>query len=118
MQASTTKAVFLLGLDAEELLALGTWALVLVTGLLFCAALRQIRQIRHENKKAATLAACSQYDQNPSLNEALRRLWVARENGKLEKNPKQFRPYIIVLLNHLDAIAIGIEQGLYIESLA
>jgi hypothetical protein len=38
MQASTTKAVFLLGLDAEELLALGTWALVLVTGLLFCAA--------------------------------------------------------------------------------
>jgi len=40
------------------------------------------------------------------------------ENGDLEREPRKFRPQINVVLNFLDAIAIGIDQGLYIENLA
>jgi hypothetical protein len=32
------------------------------------------------------------------------------------KRPKRYEPDIILLLNYLDSIAIGVEQGLYISS--
>lgn len=112
------KQIFLFWFDAEQWLALGTWALVAATTFLFFAAWRQIKEIRNENRKAATLAVLGQYDLNPNLYEALKTLWEARESGDLQKTPRKFRPQIVLLLNHLDAIAIGIEQGVYIESLA
>jgi hypothetical protein len=118
MTEAAHKPIFLFLFNAEEWLALGTWALVLATIFLFLAAWRQIREIRDENRKAATLAACGQYDLNDNINDAIKTLWAAKESKELEKNPRQFRPQISLILNHLDAIAIGIEQGVYIESLA
>jgi len=71
-----------------------------------------------ENKKTLTLTACSNYEQNPNIYDALQKLWAALESGELEREPRKFRPQLNVVLNFLDAIAIGIEQGLYIENLA
>jgi hypothetical protein len=114
-----------LGLSAHGWTALGTVALVLATmalagvtlGLLI-AGLRQIRAIREENRKSATLHICTCYETNPVIARAVRVLWKARLRDDLEKNAKRYRPHFVVLLNYLDGIAIGVEQGIYIEDLA
>ena len=64
------------------------------------------------------MAACGSYDQNSNIYDALQKLWAAIESGDLESEPRKFRRQMNVVLNFLDAIAIGIEQGLYIENLA
>src|SRR5215472_10186921 len=102
----------------SEWTALATCLLAAFTALLVAVGIYQVLGIRAENKKSLTLNACSNYEQNPNIYDALQKLWAALENGELEREPKKFRPQINVMLNFLDAIAIGIEQGLYIEDLA
>jgi hypothetical protein len=106
------------GLSANAWIAVGTVALAIATIALVVAALIQIRSLRAENRKAQTLAACGNYDLNPNVYESLQTLWAALESGELEREPRKFRPQRNTVLNFLDAIAIGIEQGLYIETLA
>src|SRR6266481_3571781 len=101
-----------------EWTALATFLLAAFTALLVAVGIYQVLAIRAENKKTSTLNACSNYEQNPNIYDALQKLWAALENGDLEREPRKFRPQINVVLNFLDAIAIGIEQGLYIENLA
>ena len=103
---------------AEQWIAIGTISLAFVTALLVLVGTVHISAIRHENKKAQTLTACSNWDQNPNIYDALQKLWAAIESGDLKTTPRKFRPQINVILNFLDAIAIGIEQNLYIENLA
>jgi hypothetical protein len=78
----------------------------------------QILIVRRENKIAQTMAACSNWEQNPNIYDALQKLWAAIESNELGRDPRKFRPQLNVVLNFLDAIAIGIDQGLYIENLA
>jgi len=106
------------GLTAEGLTAVGTLALAAVTALLVGVGIYQILAIRAENKKSQTLAACGEYDLNPNVYASLQILWAALESGELDREPKKFRPQLNTVLNFLDSIAIGIEQGLYIETLA
>jgi hypothetical protein len=106
------------GLTAHGWIAVGTLALAVATFALVLTAFIQIRSIREENKKTQTLAACSNYDLNPIIFECTRILLAAQDSGELATSPKKYRPQILTLLNYLDAIAIGIEQGLYIEELA
>jgi hypothetical protein len=98
--------------------AVATFSLAAFTALLVAVGIYQILAIRAENKKAQTLAACSSYEQNPNIYDALQKLWAALESGELDREPRKFRPQLNVVLNFLDAIAIGIDQGLYIEDLA
>lgn len=98
--------------------AIWTALLTLVTGFLVGVGLHQIRKIRDENRKSATLAACLNYESNPVIYESLKELWAASECGELKRNPKKFRTSLVMLLNYLDGIAIGINQGLFIEELA
>jgi hypothetical protein len=105
-------------ITAEQWIAIGTIALAFVTAVLVLVGTIHISAIRQENKKAQTLAACSNWDQNPNIYDASQKLWAGIESGELEATPRKFRPQINVILNFLDAIAIGIEQELYIENLA
>jgi len=107
-----------LGLTAEGWTAFWTFSLAAVTALLVGVGIYQILAIGAEKKKAQTLSACSNWEQNPNIYDALQKLWAALESGELEREPKKFRQQLNVVLNFLDAIAIGIEQGLYIEDLA
>lgn len=107
-----------LGLASEDWTALGTVALALLTGGLVVGGIYQVVAIRSENKKSATLTACSAYETNPIIFESLKLLWQARCDGSLQTDPKPYRTQMTMLLNYLDGIAIGIEQGLYIEDLA
>ena len=116
---------YLWGLNAESwtaiatfIIAIGTLALGGVTALLVFVAYRQIRAARWENRKTQTLLACGQYDTNSLLYHCIKRIRAAQENNALKSEPKKYRREIITLLNFLDAIAIGIQQNLYIEGLA
>lgn len=104
------------------ILSLGAdvWTAVaaIATALGVAVALLQIRSVRFQFRKARTLEACGAYDLNENIYAALNVLWVAKQDGSLESDTKKYRPQVNLILNHLDSIAIGIEQDLYIESLA
>lgn len=104
----------LFGVSAVGWAAIGSVA----TALLVAVALWQLLLARFENKKTQTLAACTAYDMSENIYDATNKIWRAREDGSLDKNPRAYRPQINLILNHLDAVAIGIDQRLYIESLA
>jgi hypothetical protein len=89
-----------------------------VTFLVFFTGLYQIRAVRKENRLTQTLAACGEYDHSPNMYSALKVLWRAKESGDLTNNPRKYRPQIKLVLNHLDSIAIGVDQRVYIEGLA
>jgi len=50
--------------------------------------------------------------------DCIQKIRNAQESGALKRNPKKFRRQMVTILNFLDAIAIGIEQELYVEDLA
>jgi hypothetical protein len=106
------------GLTAHGWTAAGTVALALATAFLATIALYQIRELRLENRKTQTLVACGNYDQNQVIFSCAQQIWQARDDGELQENPEKYCMEMITLLNFLDAIAIGIEQDLYIEDLA
>ncbi|MBX9758814.1 MAG: DUF4760 domain-containing protein [Beijerinckiaceae bacterium] len=111
------KAAFL-GLTPEGWTALGTMILAVVTAFLVAIGTYQISAIKSEQLKSRTLIEASKYDTDPVLNECIGHLHRAKLDGLLLKDPMNYRPQIIAILNYLDGVAIGIEQGLYIESLA
>jgi hypothetical protein len=113
------------GLTAEGWTAIGTLLIALRTIVLAAAtiilvfvAYRQITAARTENRKTQTLLACGQYDTNPLIYHCLKRIRGAKDSGTLENDAKKYRREIITILNFLDAVAIGIQQNLYIEELA
>jgi hypothetical protein len=108
------EAKLFLGLSPEAWTAIGA----IGAAAAVIATLWQVLAARYQNKKAQTLAACSAYDLNENIYDALQTLWKAREEGSLESDTRKFRPQMNLVLNHLDSIAIGIAQGLYIEAMA
>lgn len=98
--------------------ALGTMVLAVVTTLLVAVGAFQIAALKREQLKSRTLVEASKYDTDPVLNECIRMLHEGRVSGALVDDPLKYRPQIIALLNYLDGVAIGIEQGLYIDKLA
>ena len=64
-----------------------------------------------------TIKACERYNFDPVIEAATQRVWVASNNGTDYKRPEVAERDLIVVLNYLDGIAIGVGQGLYIESL-
>ncbi len=88
-------------------------------GLLVLAAF-QIRSIRDENRKWETVRACNVFDTDPIVHVATKDIYAASDNGK-DYSPATMLSQvhnIITVLNYLDALAIGIDQGVYVESIA
>jgi hypothetical protein len=105
------------GLTAHGWTAVATIALAVVTAGLALAAIWQVWSIRDEATRTRTIEACDRYDTDPILDAALRALARAKLSGELDKTPEKFKTRLATVLNYLDAIAIGIDQELYIESL-
>jgi hypothetical protein len=109
------------GLAAVNWIAVGAIAAALqaiITIFLVAVGLHQILDIRNQNRRWRTLEACDRYHLDAPLIDICRNLRRARDSGEFHKEPRKFRPDIIVLLNYLDGLAIGIYQGLYIDELA
>jgi len=89
------------------LTAIGTIAIALITLGLVWGGLYQVRAVRKENQKAATLAQCMAYESNPVVAQAARTLRTALDSGSLESYPENFRCDLVLLFNYLDGIAIS-----------
>ncbi len=86
-------------------------------GLLLFAAY-QIRAIRWSEKKWATIRACNVYDIDPVLNEATARIFALSKGT--DYSFATLEPVIhsvLTLMNYFSAMAIGIDQGIYVESI-
>jgi len=106
------------GNNSEILIAIFTAALFLATGFLAAIALLQIQAAREENRGTQTLIACGNYDLNQVIFGSHRTLLQAKDDGRLLRDAHSLRLEITNILNFLDAIAIGIDQKLYVEDLA
>jgi hypothetical protein len=106
------------GHSPEFWIAIGTAALATATVALILIGLRQLYAIKWENRQWETLKACDRYTFDPILDGCLRKLRDARNGGKYDGHEKEFRFEITTVLNCLEGIAVGIYQGVYIQSLA
>lgn len=93
------------------------WEAIAATGVLVVGFWQAI-SIRREARQERTLAVCNRYDSDANLGQCLKTLRAARDSGDFLKDARKYRYETVTVLNYLDAIAIGIAQGLYIESLA
>ncbi len=62
------------------------------------------------------MVACQRYDFDPVIEAATARIWEASNKG-IDYKTNVERRDIVVLLNYLDGLAIGIDQGLYVEQI-
>jgi hypothetical protein len=99
-------------------ITIATFCLVAVTLLLALVGVVQIFVIRKENKLERTLAACNRYESDAIIEGCVRRLREAQNRKEFEGKEKDFQQDIVMVLNYLDTIAIGVQQGLYDENLA
>lgn len=110
--------IFWSNFTPDQWTAIGTICLAITTALLYFTAMWQLFLIKKEAKKNRTLDICNRYDNDPVFDAATEALDRAKKSGDLAANPKSYRKAVVTILNYLDSIAIGIEQGLYINSLA
>jgi len=97
------------------------WEMVgaLTTVGLFVMAWYQIQAVRNENRVERTLAACSRYESDATVERCVRALRHAlATGGDYKENPTKYQHEAIIILNFLDTIAIGIDQGVYEDLLA
>jgi hypothetical protein len=79
----------------------------------------QIQAVRNENRIERTLAACSRYESDATVERCVRTLRNAlATDGDYTANPSKYQHEAIIVLNFLDTIAIGIDQGVYDDPLA
>jgi hypothetical protein len=110
---------WLWSLDAHGWVAISTFLLVLATVTLVVVGVLQVSSIRKEAKTARTLAMCDRYDTDPVLDRCVRALNKAKAaGGDFSENPGNYADEVSTVLNYFDSLAIGIERGLYDESLA
>lgn len=102
-----------LGLGAHGWTAVGTLILAAVTILVVVVGLQQISVAREDARNNRTLTVVDRYDFDPILDACLKGLRAARE-----AKSAPVRGDVITVLNYLESIAIGIEQGVYDEKLA
>ncbi|HTK35773.1 MAG TPA: hypothetical protein VL358_10890 [Caulobacteraceae bacterium] len=71
------------------------------------------------DKQWRTIEACENYTYDPVLRQAKDRIWEARDRGRapLIHDTHAVRKDAIVILNYLDALGIGVRQGVYLEEI-
>jgi hypothetical protein len=109
---------YLGNLRAEAWAAIGAVSQAALTLLVIVVAGWQIAATRRQNQRWHTLEACNRYHIDPTIRQSLATLRAAHQQNKFVGNEPSYRVDIVSLLNHLDSIAIGIYQGLYVEGLA
>lgn len=85
------------------------------TGALAFVAWQQLREIKRAQRNWATLQACDRYDLDPIISatvKELKRYEFADDATRIDLR-QSTKDNATRLLNFLDAIAIGIEQGFY-----
>ena len=103
----------LFGISAHGWIAVWTFALTVVTGVLAWVAWYQIGAARQEAAKNRTILACERYDTDPILDRCCQALARAKDSGDLTGNPRAYRVEIFTILNYLESIAIGVEGKFY-----
>jgi len=73
----------------------------------------QIGALKRQQRGWETLRACDKYDTDSVINQALVKLRDVRDADELAKNPRPYRLEITIVMNYLEGMAIGIEQGMY-----
>jgi hypothetical protein len=104
-------------LTADAALAAVTALLALFTGLLAWIAWKQLGDIKAQQRGWESLKACERYDSDPEITRALRRLRRARKCGDIPNDPAAVSFDFATVLNYLEALATGIEQGFYDEKI-
>jgi hypothetical protein len=101
------------------------WAVIAQALLAFAAAVVaywQITAAQSESKKWKTLEACALYETEPIALSVVRLRHLYQPNLYAEQKSSDHIPELFypvddakLVLNYLDGIAIGVQQGLYIE---
>ncbi|HKS87724.1 MAG TPA: DUF4760 domain-containing protein [Pseudolabrys sp.] len=102
-----------LGIGPEGWTAIGTMSLAALTIFIAIFGYYQLTSARDESRHNRTLEAVERYEFDPILDSCLRRLAMARRNNYFPQ-----RIDMVTVLNYLESLAIGIEQGVYEEQLA
>jgi hypothetical protein len=120
-------ATFIAGIAtalATVVLAIAAWLQLPMIARQVRGLSEQIRLSREAEQHAErrtreweTLKACERYNTDPVLEKATMRLWYASNGTTDYKLPGVQQRDIHILLNYLDGIAVGVGQGLYIETL-
>lgn len=106
------------GLGPDAWTAIATLASTFLTAVLVGVGTWQVSELQSQNKKSRTLTTCEKYDLDPILDASLRNLAAGNLSGDFAKAPRKYKTDVTTILNYLDSVAIGIEQGLYIDALA
>ena len=107
-----------LGLGPHWWEAIGVIATAVITLVLVLVGFFQIKAARQQNQRWRTLEVCDQYHLDLVIGISLKRLRNAHQAGRFTGNEPSYKVDVVRVLNYLDAMAIAIFQGLYIEDLA
>ena len=91
------------------------WAAIQGLALIATAGIawHQLGSLREDQKNWETLKACERYDTDPVLTRALETLRDVRNAGVLKSDPRRYSLEMTTVLNYLEGILIGVEQGFY-----
>jgi hypothetical protein len=104
--------------DWTAIMAIATALLVAATFFVGGVAWYQISAAREESAKNRTIMACEKYDTDPILDRCCQVLKECKDNGTVETNPQACRLEMFSVLNYLEGIAIGVEDGFYVNEIA
>lgn len=100
----------------EKLNAIASFGTMILTLFLGVFAVAQIVAAKIQNRQWRTLEICNEYERNQVIEGAARNIFEAKRSQSWN-DPRLSRDATIIL-NYLDSVAIGVNQGLYIENLA
>jgi len=116
------------GLDATDwtainaigtlLLVVATVALAFVAGTQLSAARKEAAAARGEALRSRTIAVCEKYENDPVLDRCCQVLSKAQKSGALYSKPHEYRLEMFAVLNYLEGIVMGFEDGTYSEQVA
>lgn len=97
-----------MSLSVENWIDIGT---LTATVIIAATALYQLKNQRRMNKVQRTMDAVREYDTSPVIAEAERNIWEQSNHRLNYDSVDEFDK--LTLLNYLESLAIGIEQGVY-----
>ncbi len=94
-------------------------ALVQAVGVVAAAIIAwwQISALRRQQRGWETLKACERYDTDVILDGALKTLRDKRDTGQLKQDPRPYRLEMTIVLNYIEHVVIGVNQGFYDEQI-
>jgi hypothetical protein len=114
----TLTALALSHFERCEIGNLAEWTTGIATAGLIAMAAYQLRQQTIQQRQWATLQACDRYDTDPMLTTARLMLRALKEGERPEIKEYEITSQITTVFNYFDAIAIGVEQKLYVDAIA